>query len=430
MPKHKHFQLQSREELFIKRAPNSSITTRKYAPVNADQMMRDIRESQDDRFDESISKISKNGNQFSDMNYSNRNNGATLLHNKNMEGRNPYAIRNVRPPEFRLEDLEPWSRRRHKDISVTTNPGIQKGYNTTTHGEYIDNTDIRRTIDKSKINYLSMKPNSSFTVGKVVPIFVRNSIADKISNHNVNAVKTSKSNTQITNPTIMNAASRIFKKIAVTALPSMNKEIVHNTNINTNNHLKDNLLLQNITSGFNITVYNPRTNTFNDLKAANTKEALNIAVNASKSMPIQILTKNGENIRLKDYTTQVVDSGKRLIIHLPTNNKEYNFERNIPLYSSSTNVSGQAQIEHYTPEQFVSDRVKPTNVYSNVNSNAYKPRENKNNEFTTDKVASYGSFNNLGNMPSYSDHNLPELSSEKLRLTRATNDLTDRYSRR
>lgn len=399
LPKRKGFQLESHEEIFIPRAPSSSITTRKYAPVSADQIMKEARESQLDRFDESISKVSKNGNQFADVNYGNGSNGAKLLYNTNLQGRNPYQISVVRPPEFRLEDTEALSRQRHKDITVNPNPGIQKGYDITNRGEYIDNSDIRRSIDKAKINYLSVKPNSSFTIGKVVPIFVKNSIANKIFSKNVSAA------------------------------PSLTKNTIQDTKVDTNNYIKDNLLLQNITSGFNISVYNPKTNTFNDI-SANVKDSMNIAVNASKSLPISVTTKNGINIRLKDYETQVVNSGKRLIIHLPKDNKEYEFEKNVPLYSASSNASGQAQIDHYTPDRFMKDNVEVKNVYSNVNSNSYRPNSFVNNEFTTDKSRNYGSFNNSGSMHNYSDHSIPSLNSGKTLQNRATNAFTDRYSRR
>lgn len=430
LPKRKGFQLESHDQIHIIRAPPASIHLRKHEPVNMADIMYLSRED-DSRLNEGIRYVSTNGNKMSNMNFTNNgNNGANLLHsNNNVQSRNPYAITTVRPPEFKLEDTEALSRRRRPDIAVSSNPGVRDGIQILNQMNNTDKAPIHNSIDKQKMNYLPINPIASLRRELPQQIFTDDHIIKRISTSAVANLRTL-GNVQTINPDSMQAASRKFEIQPQTASVSntrVNQQINQNRNINQNEYIKDQLLLQNISSGYTLTLYNPTTQKFNNVDV-NIKDAQNIAVAASRSAPISLISQNGTNVKLRDYRAQVVDSGRRLVIHLPSNIPELELERNTPIYAVGTNINGLQQNQHYEKEHFVADRVVANNIFSNASTKHYNPDSTRLMPKLT-RATNFGSSSSASALPTFTDHVIPQLYEKNI-TSNQLHDMSDRFQRR
>ena len=114
--------LPSWEQPTIYREPPKEVFTRKKERVEEGDVTYNIRNDAS-RYNDAIMTYSKGQNAMVEVDYQNR--GFNSMTTMNFgSASNPYKVNeSFRPPEFRLEDLEPLSRQRRDWVGARTNPG-------------------------------------------------------------------------------------------------------------------------------------------------------------------------------------------------------------------------------------------------------------------------------------------------------------------
>jgi hypothetical protein len=114
--------LPSWEQPTIYREPPKEVFTRKKERVEEGDITYNIRNDAS-RYNDAIMTYSKGQNAMVEVDYQNRGFGTTTTMNFGSAS-NPYKVnQSFRPPEFRLEDLQPLSRQRREWVGARTNPG-------------------------------------------------------------------------------------------------------------------------------------------------------------------------------------------------------------------------------------------------------------------------------------------------------------------
>jgi hypothetical protein len=114
--------LPSWEQPTIYKEPPKEIFTRKKERVEEGDITYNIRNDAS-RYNDAVMTYAKGQNAMVEVDYQNRGFGQTTTMNFGSAS-NPYKVnQSFRPPEFRLEDLQPLSRQRREWVGARTNPG-------------------------------------------------------------------------------------------------------------------------------------------------------------------------------------------------------------------------------------------------------------------------------------------------------------------
>jgi hypothetical protein len=375
--------------------------TRKKERVDVSDTLHNIR-SDDTRINEGVAYLARGNNYMQDVNYSNHGaGGATTM--PNLESKNPYRnSESFRPPIYKQEDLYPLSRMPHSNFAVSTNPGIRGGFVTPLLQERSDKAEQQTAIAKKKINYISIRPTVVYNLTKQPePSNYSHAIDDRRVSYS-----------------------------ATTNLSSNQTDSSRGTDqINQEQYIKDNPLLKNISSNFSIVIYNTGNQDYTEVKGS-VKDKMNIAVASSLSRPIDLTRDDGTPIKLKEYRYKVVQSnvsgGRDTLVVYPST--DIYLDRNTPLYSAESNVSGYQQDARFNEDGDVILADRPQMTASAPVSRSYgqnDPRYSSENNVSLRRQGNYGEFINDRNIPTDQVRNMPHLKNK----FHAQIDEADRYMR-
>ena len=263
--------------------------------------------------------------------------------------KNPIRLDVVRPPMREIETLVPLSAPRiHQKHAIQTNPGSD-WTTPMAIGNSVDHNEIRDRIHGDTLGgIIRSNPTRDIEFGAIVDF---DNVKSTLSEGLDGIMQTNTSLEYVGVGDEMNRKQKVD--------PSKIKDT----------------LLKTLNSGFSsITVYDPKTNNSIDIKA-NIKDKNYIAINASRNKEIELLTRDGVPVKLKDYTYSVVNTNNgtpQIVIQV--NQPEIYLDRNTPLYSSRTNMVSQ------------------------VGYNEDIMRNSK-LSFNTDKLSSFGSYEDRVTMP-------------------------------
>lgn len=410
--------LPSIDEVHILREPTKSIHTRKKERVDFSDVSYMVRDDSGNRLSENINYIASGINPHIDVMYSNANfssGGSKTTTNMGMTvgggGSNPYkAIKDgaFRPPNmFSQQNTLPLSRMARPDTSVITNPGLNnsvgsQGYN------------LMQTIDKGPIkNAISVATNTNY-----IPI-------------------NSKASYRIEMP------QNVFTQYAIK--PELIK-VLANTNVNTNvdtgdmidrdlyknsGDIRDRLNLGDVHGNISIYVYNPTTQNYSEVLGS-VKDKLNIAVQSNLHKPIMLNREDGIEIRVKDYTTKVVNTnagGQALAIIL-RDTDDINLGRNMPLHAIGSGYTS------YTKDNIPSDTtpIMNNNILTSANTNPNivigSEDENRLYDYSINlrRQGNYGEFNNSGTNTTNFNRGNDFSNNKKSQSNIINNNLNDRFN--
>jgi len=427
MPKWKSYTLPSVESFNILRAPPSSIHTRKKERVDMSDVTYMIR-NDDSRINEGVNYLARGTNPMVDVSYNNvgGGGGGRTMTMPNIQASNPYKVAAngaFRPPMYTQEDLLPLSRQRRSQTAAITNPGIQANiHNLETQ---IDNSEINSAIDKTKINYVPARPTAVYRMEIPQEVFSGHRLRDPLQvsasagyrgDQNYDIARVASQNTPL-------QASR--DRLDVSGAPNVYNPLSNPTrddSIDTNNYIKDNIILQNISPNFRIMVYDSLNKNYSEVFSS-IRDKLNIAVQSSLNNPISLNRSDGTPIKIKDYKWQIVTSalGRDNLVLLPQNGPDLQLQRNMPLYAVGTNTSGYTREERmHNIDPLVGEKVQ-TSATSGV-SMSYGRRESihdKERLVNLRGMGSVGGINNMGSIPISQKHDIPTLSSKNISVKQA-----------
>jgi hypothetical protein len=289
------------DQPFIYREPPKAIFTRKKERVemgDVQYMLRDDSPYGDPtRINEAIGVYGRGRNPMVKVDYGAGRGAKTA-----------YKVEVVRPPLMPLETLQPISApRSHQNHAIATNPGSAP----ISLSGFFDKTRVNQ-VNKVERNGGVIRSNPSVYTTTSQEVYDRNNFKDSSSITNTNPYA-------------------IMSKVAVMGGSNVQGDV-------DKSKIKDTLLKTLGTNFSSIVLYDPKTNTAINVYA-NLKEKNYMAVNAAYSMPIIVNTPDGKEIKLKDYTYQLVQpniGNSQLIIQVEQ--PDVVLDRNTPLYSLSTNV--------------------------------------------------------------------------------------------
>lgn len=439
MPKWKSYTLTSPELTHILREPSKSIMTRKKERIDMADVTYMIR-NDDTRINEGVSYLQRGINPHIDVMYNNSAGGSRTTTMPNIQSGSVYKVMKdgaFRPPEFRLEDLQARSRSRRPETSAITNPGIRSGYNIHNLVDMIDKEEINSSIDKTKINYISVRPTAVYKMQLPQEIFTGNAIIKDVNHISASAGLRGPSDGSImriaTNDPLQASKDPLLS--SATANLGMMGDTNRGDNIDINNYIKDNIILENISPNFSISVYNPSSQNYSEVFGS-TRDRLNIAVQSSMNNPISLTREDGTQIKIKDYRWQIVHSavgGDNLVLHLQ-NTPDIELERNTPLYAVGTNTSGNTKVERFhTVDPIMENKVK-TSATSSVSMGFGRKEAIHDHERNVNLrgMGSVGSMTeNFGSgVPTISNHNIPTLSTRGSQMRQAAlGEMGSRFSR-
>jgi hypothetical protein len=393
-PKRKGFVLISPEATHILREPPKSIHTRKKERIDESDVQYMIR-SDDSRISENVLYVPRGSNPMADVNYNNYGGGSRTTTFANVQAQNPLRLSGVfRPPLQRQEDLLPLSRMKRPESSVTTNPGLSNMANPNLNKD-LDKAQILRSIDKTRRGYQSIRPTAKYNISVPMEIFTGGNIKNALYASAFTNVSNSYNTVQ--NPFAENKPKEISENVlrgSFASNPYGLSDTERYENIDINNFIKDNPILKNISPNFSLTLINPETN-INTNVSASIKDLQTIAVQASMGLPISLTTENNENIKLKDYRYKVVNTNAgldKLVLYVPE--YEYTLERNTPLYSLGSNISGYTTNERNGLNVITNDKIKVSAETAKATSIGRGNEASRDTEYTKKLkgLGSVGSF--------------------------------------
>lgn len=402
LPKWKSYTLYNPELVHILREPPKAIHTRKKERISESDVQYMIR-NDDTRINEGISWLPRGINPMVDVSYSNTGGGSKTTSIAQVQASNPYKLSVFRPPLQRQEDLLPLSRMKHPETAAITNPGIRNGMMIHDVSEVFDKATTLNSIDPTKRSYLSIRPTATYNIDKPMEVFtggnVRQTRYTSVGTNVGADYRTIDDTWGLKNYDEINN-----KKLRISqgTNPSTNGEYDRSDNIDINNFIKDNIILKNISPNFSIQIYNPDTQTSVNVNSS-VKDRMNIAVQSSLGNPISLMTENGKNIKLKDYQYKIVNTNvgmDKLILVVPS--YEYELERNVPLYSLGSNISGYTSNDRYEENPITTEKVK-TSANTSMSSGYGRTEaihDTEHNMNLKGMGATGFSFNNSGSIPS------------------------------
>ena len=433
LPKWKSYTMGSIEPPpLILRDPPKSIHTRKKERVDMSNVNYMIR-NDDTRINEGVAYLQRGINPHTDVMYNNAGGGGggrtTTM--ANVQASNPYKVMKdgaFRPPLFTQEDILPLSRQRRPETMAITNPGLRNGYNVHNLVSVIDRGEIHTSIDKEKINYVSVRPTASFKMQLPTEVFPLSAIHENITHIEANAgYRGQNFDNRIHGNNPLAANKNPLLNTRTTNISLMGGDVNRDENIDINNYIKDNVLLKNISPNFSILIYNPSNQNYSEVFSS-TRERLNLAVQSSLGRPLSLQRDDGTFIKIKDYVVKTVTApvgGDNLIIQL-NNSPDIELERNTPLYAVGSNISGNKKIEHSYVDPVMNERIN-TSATSSI-SMRYGRNESvhdKERNIQLRGMGSVGSFTENFSAPMVQRHSIPTLKTKQI----AAQDLANRYAK-
>ncbi len=227
--------------------------------------------------------------------------------------KNPYRLDVVRPPLMPIETLVSISAPHiHQNYSVHTNPGSNLTFPMSI-GDSVDHNEIRDIIHEDvTAGIMRTNPTKTLEFGPTVDF---NSVKSNIT-ENLEGIYQTNAGLQYIG--IGDEANRTKKA--------------------DEKNIKDTLLKTLNTNFSSITLYDPKTNNSIDI-TANIKDKNYIAISAAKGKEIELITRDGTPVKLKDYTYSIVNTnaGNPQIV-IQVQQPEVILDRNTPIYSSRTNM--------------------------------------------------------------------------------------------
>ena len=464
LPKWKSYTLPSVESFHIMRSPPSSIHTRKKERVDFSDVSYMVR-NDDSRINEGISYLSRGINPMVDISYNNMGGGGSRTNTMaSIQSGNPYkAFKDgaFRPPEYKQEDLLPLSRQKHPETAAITNPGLS-GYNIHNLESQIDNAEVSSAIDKQKINYIEARPTAVYRMEIPVEVFSGHRLRDQLK-VSASAGFIGDKNYDISRYSSTNNPLQAGKNVLdISATPNMNNpnnNINRDDSIDITNYIKDNIILKNISPNFRILMYDTNNKNYSEVFSS-IKDKINIAVQSSLNNPIDVSRSDGHVVKLKDYRWKVVHSavgGDNLVI-IPNNTPELELERNMPLYSAGTNVSGYTNNKRLDTNDPLTDNKIQTSAGTNISGYTKIERIHTSDPITDIKIqtsvgsgvsmnygrrdaihdkerlinlrgmGSVGGISNMGNIPMERNHDIPTLTSKNMNVKQsAAREMGGRY---
>lgn len=422
-----------REEIHILRDPPKSYYTKKYEPVNIADVMYMSRPdggegSDPTRINESIQYVRRGINPMVEVMYSNAGGGSTNTSLHNGQASNPYKIEVVRPPLYPVELRVPLSAPRiHQNYSITTNPRREPQL----VDNKIDQAPVKQATNVQK-NAGNMRPSVGFTI-QTPQEFVNDyainynknnySVISGASNTFGNTLLADIVNSRLSDKTNFGVASNIV-------MPTKVEENIRN--LDTTQIQEKDTLLKNLTTNFSVFVYDPANNTMMDV-ASNIRQKQNIAVEASKGMPILLNTNDGKFIKLKDYDWKVVNtnSGTTAIV-LEIQNREYELDRNTPIFAINSNVSTEynepIKVNYFNNNDM---RIGGVGGKTNMALPGYNESESRTTQdkHQLTKLASFGSYEDKVSRPAITGHSFQtnSLIKSDTSVQNRVSSLADRF---
>lgn len=416
-----------REEIHILRDPPKAYFTKKYEPVNIADVMYMSRPdggegSDPTRINENIQYVRRGINPMVEVMYSNAGGGSTNSSLHNGQASNPYKIEVVRPPLYPVEARVPLSAPRiHQNYSITTNPRRDPQL----VDSKVDQAPIRQATNVQK-NAGNMRPSFGFTMETPKEFTHDYAINYNKNNYSVisgasntfgNTLLANLVNSRLADKTNYGVASNIV-------MPTKVEENIRNLDT-TQIEAKD-TLLKNLTTNFSVFVYDPVNNTMMDV-TANIRQKQNIAVEASKGLPILLNTNDGKFIKLKDYDWKVVNTnaGSAAVV-LEIQNREYELDRNTPIFAINSNVSTEynqpIKVNYFSDNEM---RIGGTSGKTNMVLPGYDEKASREtqDQYKFTKTASFGSYEDKVSKPVITGH-----SYQTNNLIRNDNSVQNRVS--
>jgi hypothetical protein len=290
----------------IYRDPPKSIFTRKKETVNIADVMYMARPDNDygdpTRVNESIQVFARGRNPMVQVDMG-----------QGQGVKSPYKLDVVRPPMMPIETLVAISAPHiHQNYAAHTNPGSNLTFPMSI-GDAVDQDQIKGIIHEDvTAGIMRTNPTLPLEFGPTVDF---------------NTVKSN----------ITENLEGIYQTNAGLQYIGIGDEATRTKRADEKN-IKD-TLLKVINSNFSsITLYDPKTNNSIDI-SANIKDKNYIAINAAKGKEIDLITRDGTPVKLKDYTYSIVNTnaGNPQIV-IQVQQPEVILDRNTPIYSSRTNM--------------------------------------------------------------------------------------------
>jgi hypothetical protein len=417
-PKWKSYVLTSPDRPHIFRSPPSSIMTRKKEYVNLSDVTYNIR-NDDSRINEAINYIARGSNPHVDTSYSNYGgNGATTLYLPHIASKNPYGVMRdgaFRPPMYTQEDLLPLSRMRRPETCAITNSGIPIGYNNQNLPDKYDVAPVKMSIDKEKINYFPVQPTASIKLETPQEIYTDNAINEYPlllsagSNPSYQDFELEKN---------VSLSGEIMDRELVSAGSNVNSlsDIERNEDIDMENYIKNNPILKNISPNVGVVIYDNNNQNYIEVEGS-IKDKINIAVQSSLGRPIDLTQKNGIKYKLKDYLWKIVKTnvGSDMIVIKPSINSDLNLDRNLPVYSYSSNVSGHTKNTIYNTDVITKNN-ENISVSSPITVRDGRAEVTKNypTEMYLRRPSNFGPFEDRVSKPVMESHPIPTFNFKKI----------------
>jgi hypothetical protein len=266
------------------------------------------------------------------------------------EASNPYKVKVVRPPMYRLEDLEPLSRMRHPYTYAITNPGVRNSFVNCGLSEAVDKQPIESAISVTKLgtNYPNIIPPTA-TYRISFPQEVDGSYA--VRDYTINAPLSSQAKGDWlnfeTNRDIQSTQKyKVINDSPLTyeyfqSLPSDLKDTPQNRD--TQQGIRDETILDSISTNVSSSIIDtPRTTDIDYQNAINNHEYLPVVSQPNSNIYLDKNNYNNHSGKInQDYTPIPISS-------LPTDNNrvknnfdpQYQFSRNSVLESVQTSING------------------------------------------------------------------------------------------
>jgi len=453
----KYATMGSWERPFISRAPPTSRFTKKKEWVDPGRVVIDAHDDSS-RFDENIGLYSRGNNPMG----GNYNIGNTSLAQRTDGGgtfysATPYKLGVVRPPIYTQQDLMPLSRMKYQTPSGTTNMGSSLSGNVGgSASETVDYGQVKSTVLDITSIASGIRPTYQFTIQRPQEGSSSFAISNKPRpEYNINKLSTSGINSENKDVvfrqapdynSILEKAFSVGEHFAPTALPGafsgghekfegckdpMNIPVYTrlldlNNNIDrladsapSSNIREEVLKIRNVRPNISIIIYDPNNKNYTEVKGS-VKDKMNIIVQTAKKGPLSLNRDNGEPIKLRDYTFQVINSavGTNQII-INSQKQELNLDRNMPVYASMS-VAGALYNKDSDVKPIVVPGINDERKHYEINPTVrynYELVGDHKEPRLPDKLTVVGSLSDYTSRPQYTgDRALPTLSGTAMEI--------------
>ena len=162
--------------------------------------------------------------------------------------------------------------------------------------------------------------------------------------------------------------------------------------------IKDKMNINNVNSNFSILVYNPHTKNYSEINGS-VKDKQNIAVQSSVSQQISLTRDDGTQIKIKDYTSKVVNSnaGNSQLVLILKDNYDLQLDRNLPLHAIGSGYVSYNKDNRSESQPITSNRVKTSAKSAVTISTGVEDVSRKfNYDINLHRQSNFGNFSNAG----------------------------------